>query len=96
VLDVDSPRIGTRKITDKLFEPRGPLPWVLPKDFQKLFSFLAQSAGSEFPGAFLRLPGEGHPPGRRFFYQPGRFDVFESGVRIPFRIDSRIPGIERR
>jgi hypothetical protein len=29
-------------------------------------------------------------------YQPGRVEVFESGVLSPLRIEARIPGIDRR
>lgn len=96
VLDVDSSREGAREVTHELLKSRRLPPGIRPKDLEKFFGLFAQTAGRELPCVFLRLFGENDLPGARFVYQPGRFEVLESGVRIPFRIDSRIPGIERR
>lgn len=96
VLDVDSSREGAREVAHELFES-GWLRQVLrPKDFEEHFGFFAQTPGRELPRVFLRLPRKDDLTGPGFAYQPGRFDVLESGVRNPFRIDSRIPGIESR
>ena len=95
-MDVDSSREGAREVTHELFESRRLLPGIRPKDFEEFFGLFAQTAGRKLPCVFLRLFGENDQPGQRFAYQPGRFEVLENGVRIPFRIDSRIPGIERR
>ena len=96
MLDVDSSRAGTREIADKLLEPRRLPPGICSENLDEFLGLFAQAAGRKFSGVFLRLPGEDDLPDPGFVYQPGRFDVLESGVRIPFRIDSRIPGIERR
>lgn len=96
MLHADSPRVGAREIADELLESRRLPPGIRSEDLEELFGFFAQAADREFPSVFLRLPGEHDLPGPRFVYQPGRFEVLETGVRIPFRIDSRIPGIERR
>ena len=96
MLDVDSSRVSTREIADELLESRRLPPGIRSKDLEELFGSFAQTAVREFSGVFPGLPGEPDLPGPRFVYQPGRFEVLESAVRIPFRIDSRIPGIERR
>ena len=96
VLEVDSSREGAREVAHELFESGRLLPGIRPKDFEELFGFFAQTAGRELPRVFLRLPRKDDLPGPGFAYQPGRFEVLESGMRNPFRIDSRIPGIERR
>ncbi len=96
VLYVDASRVSPGEIANELFEPRRLLQGIPTKDSQQFFGLCPQTAGREFPGVFLRLPGEDDLPGPRLVYQPGRLDVLGSGVRIPFRIDSRIPGIERR
>ena len=96
VLDVDSSRAGAREIANELLVARLLLPGIRSENLDEFLGLFAQAAGRKFPGVFLRLPGEDDLPGPRFAYQPGRFDVLEIGVRIPCRIDSRIPGIERR
>jgi len=96
VLDVDSSREGAREVTHELFESGWLLGGIRPEDFEELFGLFAQTAGRELPRVFLRLPRKDDLPGPGFAYQPGRFEVLESGVRNPFRMDSRIPGIERR
>ncbi len=96
MLDVYPSRVSAREIAEELLEPRRLLPGIRSQDLEELFGSLAQAAVGKFPGVFLRLPGEDDLPGPRFAYQPGRFEVLESGVRIPFRIDARSPGMERR
>ena len=96
MLDIDSSRVGAREIADELLEPRLLLPRIPSENLDEFLGLFAQAAGRKFPGVFLRLLGEDDLPGPRLVYQPGRFDVLDRGVRIPFRIDSRIPGIERR
>ena len=96
MLDVDSSREGAREVAHELFESGWLLPGIRPKDFEKLFGLFTQTTGRKLPRVFLRLPRKDDLPGPGSDYQPGRFDVLESGVRNPFRIDSRIPGIERR
>ncbi len=96
MLDVDPSRVGASKVADEFLESRLLPPGIRSENLEELLGLFAQAAGREFPGVFLRLLGEDDLPGPRFVYQPGRFDVLESGVRIPLRIDSRIPGMERR
>jgi len=96
MLDVDTPGAGAGQIADQLFEGWGALPWILPKQLDELLRFVPEPAASDFPGVFLRLGREDDAPGARRFYQPGFSDVFESEVRSPLRMDSRIPGIDRR
>ena len=96
VLDVDSSREGAREVSHELFESGRLLAGIRPEDFDEFFGLFTQAAGSKLPCVFLRLPRKDDLPGPGFAYQPGRFEVLERGVRNPFRIDSRIPGIERR
>jgi hypothetical protein len=96
VLDIDSSREGARQVANELFESRRLLPGIRPKDLEEFFGLFSKTAGRKLPCVFLRLPRKDDLPGPGFAYQPGRFEVLESGVRNPFRIDSRIPGIERR
>jgi len=96
VLDVDSSREGAREVSHELFESGWLLAGIRPEDFEELFGLFTETAGSKLPCVFLRLPRKDDLPGPGFVYQPGRFEVLERGVRNPLRIDSRIPGIERR
>ena len=84
VLHIDSSRVSSREVAHEFLESRRLLPWVRSKDSEKLFGLFAHTAVSHLPGVFLRLLGEDDQPGPRLLYQPGRFEVFESGVRISF------------
>ena len=66
------------------------------KNLEQVLDLAAKTASSDLSGVFLRLLREYDPPGADALYQPAFSEVFESGVRKPFRIDSRMPGIERR
>ena len=96
VLDVDSSGESAREVSHELFESGWLLAGIRPEDFEELFGLFTETAGSKLPCVFLRLPRKDDLPGPGFVYQPGRFEVLERGVRNPLRIDSRIPGIERR
>lgn len=63
---------------------------------EELLSPGAQTGGGELAGVLLSLPRENDAQRRERRYQPGFSEHFEIGVRIPLRIDSRIPGIWSR
>lgn len=96
VLDVDPTGIGALEVPDQLFKRRRALPRIPVENIEKPFGLVAKSATGDLMGVFLRLSGKDDLPWNCRVYQPGFSDVLESGVRSPFRIDSRIPGIARR
>lgn len=96
MLNVDSTRERAFKVANELFEGRWRLPGIPPEQLQQLLRLLAKSAARDLPRVLLSLPCEYDPPGSRGLYQPGFSEVLLIGVRSPFRIDSRMPGIARR
>lgn len=96
MLDVDAAGICTCEVADQFLEGGRALPRIPAQDVEQLFGFIPQTAPGDLPGVFLSLFCEADPPRRSGRYHPGFSEVFESGVRSPFRIDSRMPGIERR
>lgn len=96
MLDVDAAGVSTGEIPDELFEGRRAYPRIGAKNIEQLFRFVAKAAVGDLSGILLRLLREYDPPRSRGFYQPAFSDVFERGVRKPLRIDSRMPGIDRR
>lgn len=96
MLNVDTPGPGAREVTDQLLEGRRALPRIPAQDFEQFFDFPSQPASGDLAGVPLGLLREDDQPSRRWRYHPGFSDVSDSGVRRPFRIDSRIPRIESR
>lgn len=92
VLDIDSPRICTRQIPDEFLERRRVLKGIFSEDFQENLRFRPKPGGGQLLRVLLRLFREDELPA----YQASFFDSLPTGVFIPSRIDSRIPGIDRR
>jgi hypothetical protein len=68
------------------------LKWILGKDVKQLFGFLPQARCCNLPGVPLRLLGINNPPP----YHPGFSLHFSTGVLRPLRMDSLIPGMDKR
>jgi len=96
VLDIDAARISAGEVADQFLEGRRSPSGILSKNLEKFLGFPSEPAAGDLSRVLLRLLGKYNPPGGRSVYQPGFADVFDSGVRNPFRIDSRIPGIDSR
>jgi hypothetical protein len=96
MLDVDPARVSSFEVTDQFLEGWRALSRIAAEDLQEFLRFFAKSASREFPSVFLGLPRKDQPPTGCGLYQPGFSDVLLIGVRSPFRIDSRMPGIESR
>lgn len=92
VLDVDSARVGAGKIADELLKWRRVLKGVSCEDVEHPFRLGAEAGCRELLGIFLGLSCEDKRPG----YHLSLVRHFLTGVFSPFRIDSLIPGIDRR
>src|SRR4051794_3696407 len=92
LLNVNPSRVGTREVTHELFEWRWFLERVCFENVEECFGFRAKSRGSEFLSVLLCLLCENDGP----VHQPGSSSQLGRGVSMPSRIDSLIPGIERR
>lgn len=93
VLDIDSAGISSRKVADKFLEGRWRLVWILSKNIKEFSSPLFQACGSNLSGILLRLLRINDSP---LLYHPGFSLHFWTGVFMPLRIDSLMPGMERR
>ena len=96
VLNRDPPRKGARQIPHEFLEPRRSLVRVPPEKLQELFRLRTKAGAIQSASVLLSLLREDDPPGRIGRYQPGFSEHFEIGVRIPRRIDSLMPGMDRR
>src|SRR5690554_2336120 len=92
MLDIDTARIGPGEVTDKLLERGWLAVGVFSQEVQQFLGLRLEAAGSQFPGVFLCLPGEDQPP----CHQSSSSSHSSTGVSMPSRIDSRIPGTESR
>ena len=92
VLDVDAARIGTIQIADQFFIRRGELERIFGEDIKQLLSLGLKPRSGNFSTILLRMLRKNDLP----LHHPGFSLHFSTGVFSPFRIDSRIPGIERR
>ena len=96
MLDRDAARVRAGEISHELFERRRPSERIRREELQKFLGSGAETRGRELTGVLLGLLRENDTPGRARRYQPGFSEHFEIGVRMPLRIDSRIPGIWSR
>jgi hypothetical protein len=93
VLNRDSPGVCSGKIADKLLVRWGYLVRILRENMKKSLSFSFQACSSDSCGIFLRLFRVYNSP---LSYHPGFSLHFSTGVLSPLRIDSLMPGTERR
>ena len=92
VLDVDAARIGARQVSHQFFIGRWILKWISGEKVEQTLGVGFEIRGRDLPGVLLGLPRINDRP----THQPGLVEVLPSGSAMPLRIDSRIPGIERR
>ena len=92
MLDVDAARISTRQVSHQFFVRRWVLKWIPGDEVEKTLGLGFEIRGRDLPGVLLSLPGVNDRP----THQPGLVEVLPSGTAMPLRMESRIPGIERR
>ena len=92
MLDVDAAGIGTRQIAHKFFIWRRILEGIFLKDRQQRFGFGFESGRGKFFSVFLSGFGEDELP----FHHLRVLEHFRTDVLRPLRMDSLIPGTERR
>lgn len=92
MLDVDATGIGAGQVTNELLEGRRVAERVLAEYVEQRLGLRPQACGRELLGIALCLFGEEQAPD----HQPGLSSSCSTGVAIPSRIDSRMPGIESR
>lgn len=92
VLDVDAPRTCSLQIAHQPFKTGWGLKGILSEDFQQLFNPAPQPHGPDLPGIPLSLSSEDNCPTHHF----SSVAQSDTGVAMPSRIDSRIPGTDSR
>jgi len=92
MVDVNPPRIGPGQVAHQLFERRRVLKRVLLQDGQQFLGLGAQPGRRQLLGVLLSLLRVGELPD----YQDSFLASFLVGVLSPLRMDSRMPGIDRR
>jgi hypothetical protein len=91
-LNICAAGISAREISHEFLIRRGTLEGVCRKDVEQRFGFFLEAGSGQFTSAPLGLSGIDNLP----LYHPGFSLHFSTGVLSPLRIDSRIPGMERR
>lgn len=92
VLDINAARVSAGEVSDQFFVGREFFVGIPFQDFQKFFGLRPQARKGKFLGVFLSLLREDESPSHHL----RAVSHFLTGVLSPFRIDSRIPGIDRR
>lgn len=92
VLNADPARIRPGEIANELLEGRWRLPRIPSEDVDQLFRSRTKARTGDPARVLLRLSCEDNGPA----YHPGWPEHSSAGVAIPSRIDSRIPGTDRR
>src|SRR6266702_4161282 len=93
VMDVDPARIGTGEIADELLETRRRLEGIAFENFEKRLGLRLQARAAQFLCVFCCLWRIDDAPRA---HQSSDFRHSRTEVFNPFRIEARIPGIERR
>ena len=92
MLDIDTARIRAGQVSDQLFEWRRIAEWIFLQQCDEFLRPGLESARSKFLRVFHCVSRVYDLP----LHQFGDFALFFRGSAIPFLIDSRIPGMERR
>lgn len=92
VLNIDAPRKRAGEIAHQLPVRRRSLKRIPGQYFQQAFHLRSETGCADLFRVFLCLSGVNNRPA----HHPGFLDAFRSGSANPFRIDCRIPGMERR
>ena len=92
VLDIDPPGVRAGQIAHQFFKRRRVAERVLREDLQELDRLRLEATGGQLLGVFLGLFGVDQLPdyhGRRVPHRP-------TGVSMPARMESLMPGIDSR
>jgi len=92
VLNIDALRRGSGEVSNEFFIGGRSSKWIFRENMNQSFNFLPQTCCVNFLGVLLSLLGIDNPP----LYHPGFSLHFLTGVFKPFRMDSLIPGIDKR
>ena len=92
MVDVNAAGIRAREIADQFFKWRMGLKRIIFQHCKKLLRFFLQSGGGQLLGISLRLFGVDEAP----FHHLRSLAHFSTGVFSPFRMDSRMPGMESK
>lgn len=92
VLDVDPARIGSRQVANQFLKGRRSLLRILCQSGKQEFRLRLETGSRQLFRILLRLPRKDDPP----THQRSSGAQASTGVVRPFRIDSRIPGIESK
>jgi len=92
MLDVDASRIVAGKISDELFARGRILEGIDAKDRQQIIDTSPKSRGLDILRVLVGIPRENDLP----VHQGGLLEHLLTGVFMPLRRDSRIPGTDRR
>ena len=92
VLNVDAAGIRANQISNEFFVGGRGLERIPGDDSEKTLCLGFEIRGRQLPGVLLRLLRENDGP----THQPGLPEDFASGSAMPLRMESRIPGTERR
>jgi hypothetical protein len=92
VLNINAARYGSVEIAEQLLERRRRLKWIPLQYLKQPFCLGPKVTGRQLLGVLPDLFGVIELPGHQL---SSVLDLL-NGSRNPFRIDSRIPGIDRR
>jgi hypothetical protein len=92
MLYIDAASIGPGKITHEFFNRRGSVERVFPDDFQQLGGLAFETGRGQLLGVLLGLFGIDNLP----YHQSSSRAHSSTGVCKPSRMDSRMPGMDRR
>src|SRR5436305_1129936 len=92
VLDIDAPGIRAVQVTDQLFVRRRIPERVASQDRQEIFRFAPEPRPGNFPGILERVLGKDDLP----LHHLTALALRSSGSAMPFLMDSRMPGTDRR
>ena len=92
VLNSDAAGISAGQVAHQFFKPRRSLKWIFSNDLQQLNRFVFETGRAQLPGIFLSLLGIDDFP----CHQSSSLAHPSTGVCKPSRMDSRIPGMDRR
>lgn len=92
MLNIDSPRISSFEIAYKLFVWRWILKRIDSKHLKQLLGFNLQACSGKFFSVLKRVLCENNRPTHHL----SSLALLASGSAIPFLMDSRMPGTDKR
>lgn len=92
MLNVDAARISAIEIPYEFLVGGRILKWIIGQDFEKFLGLLFQTRSRELLCIFQRVLGINDDP----LYQTSAFALLAKGSAMPFLMDSRMPGTDKR